>query len=563
MRVFSVKRNGEGSGLLGIFGTNGFAKMSFKPMWAIWLAVLWVICQTLVERVVLPFERVTAEELIRGKANPMPVPFIRNAAVTALAFSPDANTIASGEYSICLHDIATGQNLCESETYFNLGESCRCLEFSPDGRRLVAVYKGRFIGDPDFIIVLWDVTLERKLRNSRTLLARAHGDSEVPSAVHRVSFSPDGKSLIAGSPDGTIFLWEALTGQKRLDFKGGVTAGFAPDGRTLVSVSHDGTIRHRQVATGDLIDLGKRIAKGDFIYVQEAAFAPNGKRLAVCDEYTLCLKDTETGATLRRLEFQGNFVDSLAFSPDSKTLAVGTGNLIRFVNATTGRELCCWKTSRERTGSLAFSCDGKFVAWGEEKLIMIQELAALLRAGERTTPQAKTEPGGVPLQAQLIAIQDTYEFNLDGRTAEEFSNLLGSGDFPPSPQVSLILKLCNSSNQKVTIRNPESELESLYLFGPGAINLPLASRQTAVNSVPVPKLVTLLPGESYSFPVRLLKGSADFSRYWLLPGKYTVRANYFCTISPAPKGARDATDGFGFVWIWSSPLELGVVQTKR
>jgi len=244
-----------------------------------------------------------AEKRTDHKSASKPQPLIHYAQSGVIAFSPDRKTIASGGGAVCLHDLTTGQLLWRSTTNFKQQETCRFLVFSPDGRYLAAAYEGGFIGSPNYV-VLWEVTPERKLHNRRVLLTRPRGDNDLPTTVYHVAFSPDSKTIISGSPDRTIYLWETSTGKELRHFKGGVTAAFAADGRSLTCVDHDGTIRGRQIATGDLVNDREQPARKDFIYVQQAAFSPDGKRLAVCDRYTLSFKDVETGEAITRIDFR-------------------------------------------------------------------------------------------------------------------------------------------------------------------------------------------------------------------------------------------------------------------
>jgi hypothetical protein len=66
-------------------------------------------------------------------------------------------------------------------------------------------------------------------------------------AVHFVAFSPDGRTAVTASPDGTARLWEAFTGEPRgapLRHEGGVMqAAFSPDSRHVITASLDGTAR--------------------------------------------------------------------------------------------------------------------------------------------------------------------------------------------------------------------------------------------------------------------------------------------------------------------------------
>ena len=72
------------------------------------------------------------------------------------------------------------------------------------------------------------------------------GTLEHKDAVNSIAFSPDGQLLASGSKDGTIVLWNPLTGKKIRSLTGHndsvYSVAFSTDGRMLASVSEDGKI---------------------------------------------------------------------------------------------------------------------------------------------------------------------------------------------------------------------------------------------------------------------------------------------------------------------------------
>src|SRR5437870_3831976 len=62
---------------------------------------------------------------------------------------------------------------------------------------------------------------------------------EHKNLVHAIAFSPDGRSLVSASDDGTVKLWETASGMVRLTMKGHEgrvhAVAIAPDGRMFAS----------------------------------------------------------------------------------------------------------------------------------------------------------------------------------------------------------------------------------------------------------------------------------------------------------------------------------------
>ena len=165
--------------------------------------------------------------------------------VTALAFSPDNQTVAStsGDVTIRLWDAHTGEHRKDliGHTY-----PVVALAFSPDGNTLAS---GSFRE-----IRLWNLTTGQPTRSSVL-----HGH---PDMVTTLAFSPDSKTLASTSFYGTILLWDVETGQLRHNLSAhtdSITAlTFSPDNRTLASGGYwsldaESTIRIWDIHTGHLL----------------------------------------------------------------------------------------------------------------------------------------------------------------------------------------------------------------------------------------------------------------------------------------------------------------------
>jgi len=184
--------------------------------------------------------------------------------------------------------------------------------------------------------------------------------------VWGVAVTPDGKTVVSGSRDETLKVWDLATGHCRATFKGhtGVVNGVAitPDGKTVVSGSSDNTLRVWDLETGHC----RATFEGHSGPIWVAAVTPDGKTVVSGSiDKTLRVWDLETGRC--RATFKGHTegVWGVAVTPDGKTVVSGSHDrTLRVWDLETGRCRATFKGHSYEVLGVALTPDGKTVVSG-------------------------------------------------------------------------------------------------------------------------------------------------------------------------------------------------------
>ncbi|MGK7878988.1 MAG: pentapeptide repeat-containing protein [Crocosphaera sp.] len=323
--------------------------------------------------------------------------------VNYLAFSPDGQILAScqssyNQSSIYLWDIATGNLLRKLEQFSHSIES---LDFDVNGQSLLVLTNndlkkidltGQYLsflpGHTDYVrsvaisadgkslvsgsldktIRLWDLGTGEEIK-----VLTGH-----TSSVNSVAISADGQSLVSGSLDKTIRLWDLGTGKEIKVFTGHTSSvnsvAISADGQSLVSGSDDKTIRLWDIGTGKEIN----VFTGHKSLVYSVAISADGQSLVSGSlDKTIRLWDIVTGKEINVFTGHTDYVRSVAVSPDGQSLVSGSDDkTIRLWDIATGKEINVLTGHTDYVRSVAISPDGQFLVSGsDDKTIRLWDIA--------------------------------------------------------------------------------------------------------------------------------------------------------------------------------------------
>jgi WD40 repeat protein len=326
-----------------------------------------------------------------------------------LFFSLDGTQVTCdvSDRELCTWDTITGRlhKTLEKPPGF-----LRCLAYSPDGIHIAH-------HSLEANILLWNTLSGHGKR------LESYSYSENPPV-----FSPNGKKVACRTNDGSIKVWDVLTGSLQQSFlSDAMELAFSPSGKLMISLTYGA-----QIDLWDVEVLSAEQIDSVDLRAEDVAFSHDGKSIVCCtsQEDFFTIVDAKTGITQRKISVPADInghikiarflpgdenivivlnrsvmiweaatdtfqwqrddnVDDIASSPNGEYLAgiVDSGE-IRIWNIRTRALTMTIKDQRWDFGALAFSPNGKQIASyaydmdGDSMALMIWDISRPLRASK-------------------------------------------------------------------------------------------------------------------------------------------------------------------------------------
>ena len=270
----------------------------------------------------------------------------QNSWVTALAFHPDTNFLATGhdDGTIAYWDAPGHHQIFENGLAFHK-KSISSLAVSPDGKKLA-------VASEDKTISVWDLATGKYIG-----CLSGHTDR-----ISGLAWHPSGRFLVSAGWDTTARVWDADTLQPVILLNSHGTQvnalAFSRDGRWLACADSTHTIHVWDFTTKKAMHKFK-VPEAE---VRTLAFSSDGKYLVCNGDRILHLWNPETGIPYADLGPRPLAKTTVSVHPDgTRLLSNGGGSAVRIWN-TASRESIAVIDSPEPVHAITFSPDGKWIA---------------------------------------------------------------------------------------------------------------------------------------------------------------------------------------------------------
>jgi WD40 repeat protein len=285
------------------------------------------------------------------------------AGVSSLAWSPDSTRIASGSADVRIWDAMTGAHSLTLKTAGAKGTIVNAVCWLPDGKTLVT-------GGSE--VEVWNALTAHKELVYETQAQKSHPQGTL--VVNALSLSPDKQTMAvaytysysqsakkARSVVNWVDVWDVANGKHLYTYEGNqaqiLSIAWSPDGTRIASSGMNGTLYVWDATTGNHL---VKYATSNSVFSVD--WSPTGKYLVSASNTALDIWDVqEPNKPLSILTNYSSASALVAWSPDGKYIA-SADTSIHIWNATSGNELFDYTDLPAPISALNWSPNSKYLA---------------------------------------------------------------------------------------------------------------------------------------------------------------------------------------------------------
>ena len=299
-----------------------------------------------------------------------------------IALSYWNNIIAVGSIweVITIFDAITGNQITTFSGH--RGAAVTALTFSLDGKSLVS-------GSNDRTVKLWDMQTGG--------IVRTFGHT---AGVLSVSISPDFTTIASGSNNGLICLWDSQTGECHCVIRQQSLVqyiSFSPtDPQHLLSICNDSVWQW---------DINGH-QKGPTFDGSHVTFSLDGILFVACNKTVITVHNSDSGAKVAEFHVVNGNARYCCFSPDNRLVAVAAGNTAYIWNIASSEPCLIEKFigHMEIITSLVFPSPSSLISVSDDKSVKFWQISTpstdLVMIDPESTPLASAETRVITLQPE-------------------------------------------------------------------------------------------------------------------------------------------------------------------
>jgi len=301
--------------------------------------------------------------------------------IQALTYQTDTIAVSLHSCSIIILNAITGVQVAVLSGHTDRVYS---LVFSPDGASVVS-------GSSDKTIKLWDMQTSGVVKTFQ-----GHTGS-----VYSVSISPDCTTIASGSGDRTICLWDVQTGEchhiiEQKDYV--VHICFFPLDPGHLMFASGGKIWQLDISSQQIAP----VSDGQYI-----AFSSDGIQFAVCNGSVVEVQDSYSKRIVAKLHMANRDAQCCCFSPDNRVVAVAI-HLTIYIWDITGSDPYLLETFIGHTasvGSLEFSSPSFLISTSWDESVRFWHIGASSKDPVPANPKP-IPPTSAPIKSINLQAED-------------------------------------------------------------------------------------------------------------------------------------------------------------